>query len=351
MRLGIAFYIWLGVFNLMVPAQLWALANDVYTKERGKRLSPLIGIGSSLGVWLGAAGRGPLPSLGPYPLMLVAAAGLFVCLGAHRLGAIGGNGTAAPAFRHRGRPLKRPIGGAGGFQLVLDQRYLLYIGLLTVVLNIVNSLGEFVLGSIVEAEARRAVQSDAAGGMTTAVGSAASMGRFSGTMNLVGFLIQTFLVSRIIKYLGVAASTVHPAARRPGELTQLVFFPVLAIVRVAKLLENSTDYSIQNTVRHALFLPTSREAKYKAKQAIDGFFWRAGDLLQAVVVFVGTALAFQTRHYGLLNLAFVGVWLIIVGAIVREHKKLIRAPIVGLQSLEMPSAQDGATSVRLHGPG
>ena len=80
-------------------------------------------------------------------------------------------------------------------------------------------------------------------------------------------------------------------------------------------------------MRQALFLPTSREAKYKAKQAIDGFFWRAGDLLQqAVVVFVGTALAFQTRHYGLLNLAFVGIWLIIVAAIVREHRKLIRAP-------------------------
>ena len=56
---------------------------------------------------------------------------------------------------------------------------------------------------------------------------------------------------------------------------------------MAKILENSTDYSIQNTTRQALFLPTSREAKYKAKQAIDSFFVRFGDMLQALVVFVG----------------------------------------------------------------
>jgi hypothetical protein len=55
--------------------------------------------------------------------------------------------------------------------------------------------------------------------------------------------------------------------------------PILAVVRVGKILENSTDYSIQNTLRQALFLPTTREAKYKAKAAIDTFFTRTGDVV------------------------------------------------------------------------
>ena len=93
-------------------------------------------------------------------------------------------------------------------------------------------------------------------------------------------------------------------------------------MRLAKILENSTDYSIQNTARHALFLPTSREAKYKAKQAIDSFFWRAGDMLQAVVVFVGTQLAFTMRSYALVNVVLVAIWLVLVVAIAREHRKL-----------------------------
>ena len=56
----------------------------------------------------------------------------------------------------------------------------------------------------------------------------------------------------------------------------LAVAPLLAVVRWTKVLENSTDYSVMNTVRQALWLPTTREAKYKAKAAIDTFFTRGG---------------------------------------------------------------------------
>ena len=49
LRIGVVFFIWLGIFNVMVIAQFWAFANDLYTEEQGKRLFPLIGVGSSLG--------------------------------------------------------------------------------------------------------------------------------------------------------------------------------------------------------------------------------------------------------------------------------------------------------------
>lgn len=47
-RIGIAFYLWIGVFNMSAIAQFWAFANDIYTPEQGKRIFPLIGVGSSL---------------------------------------------------------------------------------------------------------------------------------------------------------------------------------------------------------------------------------------------------------------------------------------------------------------
>ena len=113
-----------------------------------------------------------------------------------------------------------------------------------------------------------------------------------------------------------------------GSYSLLVFIPLLGVVRIAKIFENSTDYSIQNTARHALFLPTSREAKYKAKAAIDTFFWRMGDLLQAVIVFVGTALAFSISNFAMVNVALVVIWLGLVAAINGEHKKIsIEAPL------------------------
>jgi AAA family ATP:ADP antiporter len=93
-------------------------------------------------------------------------------------------------------------------------------------------------------------------------------------------------------------------------------------------------------------LPTSREAKYKAKAAIDTFFWRTGDMLQAIVIFAGTQLAFTIRHFALLNIVFVMLWLCVVMLIYREHKKVsaqepeaIPVAMPGRSSLEArPSA-------------
>ena len=59
LHVGIAYFLWVGIFNLMVIAQFWAFANDLYTPEQGKRLFPLIGVGSSLGAWVGSVRAGP----------------------------------------------------------------------------------------------------------------------------------------------------------------------------------------------------------------------------------------------------------------------------------------------------
>ena len=136
------------------------------------------------------------------------------------------------------------------------------------------------------------------------------------------FLLQLFLVSKIFKYLGIRGALFVLPCLALGSYALFIAAPVLSIIRTVKLAENSTDYSLQNTVGHALSLPTSREAKYKAKPAIDTFFWRLGDMLQAGVVFVGVQLAFAIHHFALVNLVFVGTWLVIVVAIARHHKRL-----------------------------
>src|SRR4029450_297556 len=56
---GVAFFIWVGIFNMSLVAQFWAYANDIYTKEAGDRLFPMIVLGQTAGAPLGAfvAGR------------------------------------------------------------------------------------------------------------------------------------------------------------------------------------------------------------------------------------------------------------------------------------------------------
>jgi AAA family ATP:ADP antiporter len=131
------------------------------------------------------------------------------------------------------------------------------------------------------------------------------------------------VVSRVLKYFGMrVALLVLPVVALIG-YGATAFVPVLAFIRGAKLAENSLDYSLQNTTRNALYLPTSREAKYKAKQANDTFFVRSGDVLSAGIVFAGTTwLGFAARQFAVVNVALVLLWLIIAVALGRRFQRL-----------------------------
>lgn len=97
----------------------------------------------------------------------------------------------------------------------------------------------------------------------------------------------------------------------------------LLLVKWVKVAENGTDYSLMNTTRHALFLVTSREEKYKAKAAIDTFFHRAGDVLSALLVFLGTAVfALEIEKFAAVNVFLVAIWTLIGFLIFREHRRL-----------------------------
>ena len=100
----------------------------------------------------------------------------------------------------------------------------------------------------------------------------------------------------------------------------MAFVPIFSLVRAAKIAENSCDYSLYNTAKQALWLPTTREAKYNAKAAIDTFIVRAGDLLSGGVVLLGTTLGLAVTHFAMINLGLVLVWLFVVVLINREHK-------------------------------
>jgi AAA family ATP:ADP antiporter len=216
----------------------------------------------------------------------------------------------------------KPDSTTGPFQLVRRNPYLLLIALLVVLLNWVNTNGEFILSDTVTRAAEAAVADAQA--RREYIGSFFAA-YYSGT-NIAVLIIQTFLVSRIIKYLGVRGSLMVLPAIAMGGYVLLAFVPVLGVIRWAKTLENSTDYSLNNTVRQTLFLPTTREEKYKAKQVTDSLAQRAGDVLSAATVFVGSGLlALGASRIALLNIVLVVVWLVIAARIGSRYKRLAAA--------------------------
>jgi len=214
-----------------------------------------------------------------------------------------------------------PLATTGALELLMHDRYLLLIALLVMLLNIVNNSGEFLLGKLVTADAIRVAGSNVA--LQEKI-----IGEFYGYYevwyNSIALGLQMFAVSRIFRYMGVRGALFILPALAMGSYSYLVWLPLLPAIRWLKILENGADYSVQNTTMQALFLPTSREAKYKAKAAIDTFFKRAGDVLEAGVVKAGSAFELGIKGFAVVNLALTLVWLVVAFGIARAHRATTR---------------------------
>ncbi len=350
---GVVFFLWVGIFNLMIVAQFWSFANDLYTKDQGERLFAIVAFGGSLGAVLGSVAAGRLIALAGVSEPLLVAAGLLV------VGVLISNLVDARERARHETHLPRhlttaeipaatgeyqiqtvedskkltvslpgvgPASRRGTYRLVFANRYLLLIALLMLLVNWVNTTGEYILGRTVATVAEAAVAAGTAGGLSVGEYIGRFYSDFFSVVNVAGLVLQLFIVSRLLQYFGVRVGVlVLPIIALTG-YTILAFAPILALVRTVKIAENATDYSVQNTVRNVLFLPTTRDEKYKAKQVIDSFFWRAGDVLSAALVYVGvTQLGFGTTGFARVNLVLACVWLMLAVAVGREYVRKSKA--------------------------
>lgn len=326
--IGLVFFIWIGIVNMFLIAQFWSYANDLYSEEQGKRLFALIAIGGSVGAILGPRLAATVSTYSLLPLagvLLAASLGVF-------------NIVERLHHKNSEHVARRPIEGPGGFSLVLGDKYLLAIAALVLVAEVVKTNGEFVLSRTATAYAAAHVPPTAHPELVGAARAAAIAadrrqaitayyGNFFFWVNSVGFLLQAFCVSRLIEKAGVRRSLIVMPLIALGAYGAIAAFGGFAIVRAAKITENSTEYSVQSTVRQTLFLPTGRDAKYKAKAAIDTFVVRAGDAISALVVWAGLhGLHAGRRGFAIVNLVLVGAWLVIARIIARHHRAISREP-------------------------
>jgi len=329
--MGIIFFIWMGIFNVMVVAQFWGFASDIYTPEAGKRLFPLIAFGATFGAFSGSTIADWLViPLGLYQMMLVAGGILGICILLTRITHMRemkrAESTAAEVSQEEETGKKeqeKPLEKGGAFRLVFKKRYLLYIALLVLLLNFINTNGEYILAEYVTRTAKEAVEMGTAGGLSLEEFIGKFYAGFMKYFNLAALLIQLFLVSRIFKWFGIRIALLFLPIIALGGYFFISLGASLMLVHWVKVAENGTDYSLMNTTRHSLFLITSREEKYKAQAVIKTFFQRAGDVSSALIVFLGTTyLAFNTERFAEFNIVLIMIMIFICFLIMKEHKKL-----------------------------
>lgn len=305
-NIGFAYYVWVGIVALMITAQFWGYAADTYNPKSGQRLFPVIMLGATLGGLVGPIVAGLLfTRLGPWNLMLVV--GLLLVA---TLPLVGRARDAVPAGS-RGisqQASSPPPHFMGGFALVFRDHYMLLLAVLIVLLNWVNTTGEYILAEMVigYADGRVAAEPGLAKGDLIAT----FYSQFYFAVNALAVVLQVSLVARIFRWIGVrGAVPILPVVAFIG-YGLAAFVPVFAIIRIVKVLENSTDYSLMNTARHALYLPLSDVHKFEGKAAIETFFWRFGDLIQAGVIFAGLHwFGFGVQQFALINMLLAVIWI------------------------------------------
>ena len=292
---GVAFYIWVGMFGVFVVSQFWAFAADLYTDERGERLLPLIAIGATAGAVAGSfltdALRAVAACIDSSALLLVATLPLAASIAAHHA-----SPTSAVRSGDGPRPRGRPPAAAGRRrQRRRARRSSCAIATCwpspasrcspTGSAPTARTCSSGSCRTRSPASWRRAA-SPTPMAMKTFVreGTTAFYGNFFFWVNVCALVLQALLASRLLKYGGFGLILLLLPVISLVTYSAMAFLPILLVVRVMKTAENSTAYSINNTARQVLWLPTTAEMKYKAKPAIETFFVRVGDGLAAATV-------------------------------------------------------------------
>jgi AAA family ATP:ADP antiporter len=292
----------------------------VYTKDAGNRLFPIIGIGATAGSPVGAwiAERLFHAHVAAHVMLYLAAGLLLLSLVIY----VAVNRGAAGPSSAAGTPAARAaLGGRNAFALVFGNRYILLIAVLLIVLNVVNTVGEYILSHLAVEHAQALAAANPGFDKEAYIGS--FYGSYFLWVNIAAVLLQAFVASRLVKHFGLAGVLFALPVIALGAYGVVAAGATLGIVRWAKTAENSTDYSVMNTAKQLLWLPTTREEKYKAKQAVDSFFVRLGDLAAAFVVFAGTTwVTLDASGFAVVNLCFIAVWLALAVVLVQRNRKL-----------------------------
>ncbi|MEH6569306.1 MAG: Npt1/Npt2 family nucleotide transporter [Halioglobus sp.] len=347
-HIGIAFYIWLGIFSVVTLALFWAFAADLFNVKAGQRIFPLIAAASALGALLGSGSASYLDQqLGHGGVMFSAAAILLLpWMLCQRV-----ENRILPESRalETQAVSEMPDVLVAGFVMIWRNAYLLRIAAFVIVLNLINTNGEYVLASYVKSQAD-VVSSMANSASATGDYITQFYSRYFFLVTLLSFGIQLFLVAKIFDRIGVAGAICVLPIVMIINYSLIALIPVLAVVRSAMIFENSVNYSLGTTSRHALFLPVSRDEKYVGKHTIDTFFFRTGDVLSGGLVFLFSAvIGLGTLGFVTINIFLAVLLLIISIGIARRYRTNTREslgnmpPILGSPLLDL-SIKSGESS-------
>jgi AAA family ATP:ADP antiporter len=296
----------LAAYTTIWVTTFWAYLTELTRREQSKRLYGLIGTGGVIGglmanftVWQYIESSGEA-------VLLTGAAGVTIVIGLIMLRlealatrpnmAIGRQDTRVLTAGDSAVPSRNENAALDGARLVIASKYLLAIAMITFLYEINSQILDY-------------QYSTAAESIEGAEATTAFFGRIGTIVGVVSVITQLFLVSFILRTFGITtALLVLPAAMAAASG---IYFatPMLATAALLHISDNSFSYSINQTARETLFVPTSDDVKYKARAFINMLIQRVGKGV-AILMALGFAATadLPIRYLSLLALAVVVVW-------------------------------------------
>lgn len=303
----VGFYLWSDIFSVLAVTLFWSFCNEIFQPGEGKRLFGVIGGGGTAGSWAGSRIAASLSvPLGTHNLLLIAAVLLLPTI----LLAFAVQKRLDPAAAKPKKARKaKATGGQSGYALIRQSRYLT---LMVAMMGLMLTTSLFI-----EQQFQRSLEEAR---LSTDAQTAFSANRDS-WMSVIGFVLQVGFTGHILKRLGILpALLILPVVNFFSSAFSLCI-PTIAVIGWAKVFDGSLKYGINQATKEVLYLPTSRDVKYKAKAFIDMFFFRLVKGVAGVVLLV-LAWAFQVTvaQLSLLSLACTAAWIFVVFALRREYR-------------------------------
>ncbi len=297
---GRAFFIWAAVYNLFVISVFWSVMADSWSTPQGKRLFGFIGVGGTLGGIVGSLITTVLAEpVGVYNLLLISA--LFLEVSTQAMLRVTATSTTAAQTPAQREDKERVIGGGvlSGIVHAAKSPYLLGICMYMLLYTFGSTVLYFQQSGIAETAFS---SSDV---RTT------FFARIDLAVNILTALTQIFLTGRIVKLLGVPITlTLLPALSVLGFLA-IAVFPLIGVLVTFQVLRRAGEYAVARPTRELLYIVVPREDKYKAKNLIDTFVYRAGDQLAAQSMAKLTASGLAMAGTALVAAPLALVWLVI----------------------------------------
>ncbi len=299
-------YVWASVSGVLLPAQVWTLANSVMTTREAKRLFGIVGSGALCG-WMvgGLITRTAAMRLGTENLLLMTSGTLAVC--ALMVAAVWRGERKAPASA----VATSELGGlTESLATVWQSPQLRAIAALICLSSIVTTIVAWQFRAIAK----------------SFIPDTDALAAFFGTFNLYAGALslgtQLVLTSRVLRRFGLGvALLVVPFALTIGSLGVLIAGGLWSAVFL-KGGDQVLRYSIDRSTVELLYLPVPARQMAHAKALIDTVFWRVGDAVGALLVLASISLLGVTAS--LLSLENLGLLVAWIGAAVVAQRHYVR---------------------------